>query len=66
MSSLNFKNSSWLRNYFLYRIKIPFYLDGQYFEISDSDSIYENFDNYLYSVTKDNGIFFGCTYNFFY
>ena len=34
MSSLNFKNSSWLRNYFLHRIKIPFPLDGQYFEIT--------------------------------
>ena len=62
MFSLNFKNSSWLKNYFLYRIKTPFSLDEQYFEISDNDSINENFDNYLYSVTKDNGIFFWMSY----
>ena len=60
MFPLNYKHSSWLKNYILYRIKIPFSLNEQYFELFDENSTYDNFDNYLYSVTKDNGIFFGC------
>ena len=60
MFSLNYKHSSWLKNYILYRIKIPFSLNEKYFRLFDENSTYDNFDNYLYSVTKDNGIFFGC------
>ena len=60
MFSLNYKKSSWLRNYIFYRIKIPYSLNEQYFRLFDENSNYKSFDNYLYSVTKDNGIFFGC------
>ena len=60
MFSLNYKNSSWLKNYILFRIKIPFSLNEQYFGLFEENSTYDIFDNYLYSITKDNGIFFGC------
>ena len=60
MFSLNHQGSGWLQNYFLYRLKSPYPLDNQYEELKDGNLLSENFDKCLYSVTKKNGIIFGC------
>ena len=60
MFFLNLKKSGWLKNYLLYRLKFPFLQNKIFFEQGGRNSLYKNFDNYLYYVTKENGIIFGC------
>jgi len=60
MFSSNLQGSDWLQNYFLYRLKSPYPVDNQYEELKDGNLLYKNFDKCLYSITKENGIIFGC------
>ena len=60
MFSLNIKESGWLKNYLLFRLKSPYLWDKPYDELKDLNPLPENFDKFLYSVTKGNGIIFGC------
>ena len=60
MFSLNHQGSGWLQNYLLYRLKTPYSQDNRYHELKKGKSLTEKFDKYLYSVTKGNGIIFGC------
>ena len=57
---LNFRKSSWLNRYLHYRIGSIFPLSKQYLQFKEVALGTENFDDFLYSVVKENGILFGC------
>jgi len=60
MFSLYHQRSGWLQNYLIYRLKTPYSKDKRYDELKKYNSLSENFDKNLYSITKENGIIFGC------
>jgi len=60
MFSLNLLDSGWLNRYLFYRMELPFPRIKPYLEVEKRNLITKNFDDYLYSVVKENGILYGC------
>ena len=60
MFPLKYQGSGWLKNYLVYRLKTPYSCEKRYNELKDGNSLSAHLDKCLYSITKENGIIFGC------